>query len=373
MLSSPLKAPFPYFGGKSRCAERVWAALGDVQNYVEPFAGSLAVLLARPNPHPVETVNDIDHYIANFWRALQHDPQAVAHYANNPENEADLTARHIWLVNQGRDRIERILGDPDYYDAQVAGWWVWGICCWIGSGWCSGKGSWTSENGKIVKRPTGKGADRQLIHLGNGGQGVNRKLIHLGNGGQGVKRQLIHLGNGGRGVNRGLIHSDSAGLGVNRKSLHQNTTSRGMSTGEEEILAYLNELAERLRYVRVCCGDWSRVVTRGALDFGRSVGIFLDPPYDTSLRDNRIYNTDKEYGSISSKVRQWCIENQDNPRYRIVLAGYENEHELLPGWRKVEWVAGRAYGARSDNRRLERLWLSPNCLGDLQSGFSTNI
>lgn len=39
-----LKAPFPWFGGKSRVAPQVWERFGDVDNYVEPFAGSLAVL-----------------------------------------------------------------------------------------------------------------------------------------------------------------------------------------------------------------------------------------------------------------------------------------------------------------------------------------
>ena len=41
-----LKAPFPWFGGKSKVAGLVWERFGDVANYVEPFAGSLAVLLA---------------------------------------------------------------------------------------------------------------------------------------------------------------------------------------------------------------------------------------------------------------------------------------------------------------------------------------
>jgi site-specific DNA-adenine methylase len=44
-----LAAPFPYFGGKSLACETVWAALGDPENYVEPFAGSAATLLGRPN------------------------------------------------------------------------------------------------------------------------------------------------------------------------------------------------------------------------------------------------------------------------------------------------------------------------------------
>ena len=71
-------------------------------------------------------------------------------------------------------------GDPDWYDAKIAGWWVWGIACWIGSGWCSGKGPW-----QVVEAEDGS---RQLVHLGNAGQGVNRKLVHLGDAGRGVNR-----------------------------------------------------------------------------------------------------------------------------------------------------------------------------------------
>ena len=330
-----LKAPFPWFGGKSRVAPLVWSALGDVTNYVEPFAGSLAVLLGRPSWHTgfTETVNDIDHYIVNFWRALQHDPAAVAHYANNPVNETDLTARHIWLVNQGRERIARILGDPEYYDAQVAGWWVWGICCWIGGGWCAGDGPWGSAGGRLV--------NLRATESATGNAGVHRKRVHLSDAGMGVHRQLVHLGNTGVGV----------------------------QTGEAEIFAYLNELAERLRYVRVCCGDWQRVVTPGALAHGATVGIFLDPPYDIDLREE-VYNTDAEHGDVSTAVREWAIANGDNPRYRIVLAGYEGEHDL-PGWRVVAWRAGASYkthrGDQNGNRFKERLWLSPHCLDSTPS------
>ena len=66
-----MKAPFVWFGGKRRVAPEVWAALGDVPNYIEPFAGSLAVLLGRPHDmsngtRRAETVNDADGFLANF-------------------------------------------------------------------------------------------------------------------------------------------------------------------------------------------------------------------------------------------------------------------------------------------------------------------
>lgn len=130
-----LRAPFPWFGGKSRAADLIWSRLGDVANYVEPFAGSLAVLLSRPTPPGTETVNDLDCYLANFWRALGADPDGVARWATSPVNEADLHARHRWLVGQA-DFRERMKSDPDYFDVKIAGWWVWGQCCWIGTGWC---------------------------------------------------------------------------------------------------------------------------------------------------------------------------------------------------------------------------------------------
>ena len=95
-----MKAPFPWFGGKRKVATEVWSALGDVDNYVEPFAGSLAVLLERPTWHKgsTSTVNDADRFVSNFWRALAADPEGVAAHADWPVNEADLEARHLWLV-----------------------------------------------------------------------------------------------------------------------------------------------------------------------------------------------------------------------------------------------------------------------------------
>lgn len=89
-----MKAPFVWFGGKRRVADTVWAALGDVDNYVEPFAGSLACLLERPHDltdggRRAETVNDADGFLANFWRALAADPEAVAAWCDWPVNEID--------------------------------------------------------------------------------------------------------------------------------------------------------------------------------------------------------------------------------------------------------------------------------------------
>ena len=331
--------PFPWFGGKRRVAGAVWAALGDVQHYVEPFAGSLAVLLGRPAEHHgrCATVNDLDVYVSNFWRASSKDPAAVAEHADNPVNESDLSARHLWLVNEGRARVERLASDPEYYDPQVAGWWVWGQCCWIGGGWCSGTGP-----------------HRRRPHLGDEGQGVNRQRPHLGTEGQGVKRQRPQLDEG-RGVNRQRPHLGNEGRCAERRA---------------NLVGYMSALRDRLRDVLVCCGDWARVCTDGATAHGGTVGVFLDPPYLTDERAKGCYAQDGD-NELPHAVRRRALELGADPRYRIVLAGYEAEHEahMPSSWRRIRWrskscyqTAASAAAGPQTNRDQERLWLSPHCL-----------
>lgn len=303
-MNKALKAPFPYFGGKSRAASLVWERFGDVPNYVEPFFGSGAVLLGRPHAPRIETVNDLDCYLANFWRATSHDPEHVAQYADSPVNEADLYARHGWLVSQV-DFRERIRNDPNYYDPKIAGWWVYGISCWIGSGWCVSDSSVYHPN----KRP----------HLGDSGMGIHRVSIN-------------------------------------------------------SLVDYFMQLQDRLRRVRVCCGDWSRVTGSGVTVKHGVTGVFLDPPYaDTAGRDPTLYSEDSLM--VAHDVREWALANGDDPLFRIALAGYDGEHTMLDSWECVPWKARTGgYGMQrkdgsNQNRHKERIWFSPHCLHSEQSSF----
>ncbi len=348
-----LQAPFPWFGGKRRVADVVWKRFGDVPNYVEPFFGSGAVLLGRPHEPKTETINDLDGFVANFWRAVQRDPEAVAKAADNPPNELDLTARHVWLVSEGKARIARLAGDPDFYDAKVAGWWCWGLCCWIGSGWCTGQGPWVAVDGQLVHQGDGHGVNRQPVHLGGYGCGVNRKRVHLG-GGHGVNRQLVRLG-GGQGVNRKRVH-----LGAGRGG--QCEVSRAA------LVAWMQALADRLRLVRVCCGDWERVCGPSPTEKLGLTGVFLDPPYSAEAgRNNNLYR--EESLGVAHRVREWCLKRGRSKQMRIALCGYEGEgHEALvdAGWSTYQWAASGGYSCQGSvvniNRKRERIWFSPACL-----------
>ncbi len=347
----------------------VWERFGDVANYVEPFFGSGAVLLGRPTEPRLETVNDADCLLSNFWRALQNDPEGVASYADWPVNEADQHARHLWLCSQ-EDFRERMKTDPDYYDAKIAGWWVWGASCWIGSGWCA-------KQFPNVADPSHR-TDRKRPHLAGGGtgNGVNRKLPHLSDSGTGIKRQTPSLGNSGHGINRQLPDLSNSEQRVDRQlpDLGSKGTEKGINRKNLELLDYMNALADRMRKVRVCCGDWSRVCGPSVTFRHGVTGVFLDPPYgDAAGRTSNLYSVDS--GSVAKDVREWAIANGDNPDMRIAICGYEGEYEMPDSWESVEWKAQGGYGSQGDgigreNSARERIWFSPHCLGSRQSFLS---
>ncbi|MCA2968702.1 MAG: DNA adenine methylase [Acidobacteriaceae bacterium] len=300
-MTYELKAPFPWFGGKSRVADIVWERFGNVPNYVEPFFGSGAVLLGRPHSPGTETVNDLDCYLANFWRSIKTNPSTTAAWADWPVNEADLLARHQWLVDQAEFKAH-MRRDPEHCDLRIAGWWVWGICQWIGSGWCAQRG-----NGHQPE---------QLPHLGTAGMGINRKLPHLGDAGRG-----------------------------------------------EAIAEYFAALSNRLRGVRVACGEWDRVLGDSVTVKHGITGVFLDPPYSPD-EHSVTYSANSD---VAAQVREWAIANGSNRDLRIALCGYEGEHALPDDWECVAWKARGGYGSQSEgagraNASRERIWFSPNCL-----------
>ena len=307
------------------------------------------MLLGAPDGKRIETINDADGFVANFWRAIAHDPDAVAHAADWPCNEVDLFARHSWLVRQITTLTQSLHADPAWFDAKIAGWWCWGACNWIGSGWCSGTGPWIHDGENIIDA-------RQLPHLGNAGQGINRKLPHLGNAGQGINRQLPHLGDAGQGINRKLPHLGDAGKGDE----HPRTAF---------IRQWMQDLHDRLKDVRVTCGDWSRVVKDSVTTRHGLTGVFLDPPYTKGSMD---YAAGGVGTDLPLQVQAWCADNGQDKALRIVLCGHAGEHDALlsSGWHLRTWKARKGYAVTDEavqNSKDETLWCSPHCVPVLVS------
>ena len=346
LTAQKLTAPFPYFGGKRAVAPIVWQALGDVKHFIEPFFGSGAVLLARPDYRPgehIETVCDKDGFVSNAWRALQYAPDEVARWCDWPVNHVDLSARKRRLIANEARLLENLIANDEWFDAKLAGYWIWAACCWIGSGLTR-----PGQIPHISKRGVGVHALGQRPHVSHGGSGVHApgKIPHLSDGGKGVHMlgQRPHLSDGGKGVQEPY---------------------------NPNLYTWFRALSARLRHVRVVCGDRTRVCGGNWQDKIGVCGIFFDPPYghDTG-RDNDLYQ--HESADVAQDVSAWALARADNPRYRIVIAGYYEEHEQLlgKGWTAQRWSTGGGYGHTSRNantrgnanRHREALFLSPHCL-----------
>lgn len=373
-LKNLQKAPFPWFGGKSKAAPLVWSLLGDVAHYVEPFAGSLAVLLNRPHtpnrPHHSESVNDLDGLIVNAWRAIQWHPEETAAHASWPVAEADKHARQIALVRWREQGLaDKLAGSPKWCDPEMAGWWIWGVCIQIGA--FAAGGPWTADdNGMIIK------IDRKAEQRGE--PGVPRSGTQLGTREPGVKRDKPKISVDGNGVNSPSTRQSGVLSDRPQTEFHPHAMP--------ELIRWFQWLSARLRHVRILNGDWSRLVTDGAsktmqVRMGDAhVGVFLDPPYaDTADRMKGLYSIDSF--DVAHDVKAWCAENGDDPDRRIVLAGYDREHnnELADlGWTEHEWyTAGFLQGGYANGTEVgtqqhrERLWASPHCLNPAEQPAHT--
>lgn len=291
-------APFPYFGGKRDVAADVWRAFGSPKQYIEPFCGSCAVLLAAPRPASLEVVCDTNGFVANFWRAVKNQPGEVAH-----EADIDLGTRYVWLMEQ-RERIASELQDCEWPgDAKAAGYWLWGQCCWIGSGWAE----WDKAAG-------------QVPHASDAGKGIQAA----------GQVPAHHIG----GVCSPVRRPDNG---------------EGMWTSSGRVAwTWLRKLAARLERVRVVHGNWDRCLNNHY--GGKDTAVFLDPPY----RDYEgLYGTH----GVADVVAQWALEHAE---LRVVLCGHVGDYDL-PGWVEWPWKRKRLTYSGDGTTDKEHIWFSPVC------------
>ena len=89
---------FGWYGGKYSHLDWLLPLLPEAKHYCEPFGGSAAVLINR-EPAPVETYNDIDGEVANFFRVLR--------------NQKEALIEAIGLTPFSREEFEVALAEPD--------------------------------------------------------------------------------------------------------------------------------------------------------------------------------------------------------------------------------------------------------------------
>jgi DNA adenine methylase len=103
-----IRPPVPYFGGKITLAPQIVALFPPHRHYVEPFCGSLAVLLAKA-PADHETVNDLDGDVMAFWRVLRDRPSELERAcALTPHSRAEWAACADLDVPDDVERARRL-------------------------------------------------------------------------------------------------------------------------------------------------------------------------------------------------------------------------------------------------------------------------
>ena len=313
-----LTAPFPYHGGKRHLADEVWMAFGRLDCYVEPFCGSLSVLLKCPNPAKLEIGCDMSPLVANFWRAVKHAPEEVAFHADYPTIHHDYHARSKWVWEWGREHSDEAFDDPMFFDSRAAGWWAWGKSIAIGSDF-----------------PT-KGNDARIPSVS-------------GIGGCGVAMQRREL--------KDIRPAESEPLDGSR------------------IRAWIDALARRLENVAILRKPWTSAITPAVLHLGgkgksrnavKTTGVFLDPPYLTRGRRAGIYESDDEKTSddAARDSYAWAVEAAEKwPALKIAYCCRDGDFPVPEGWRvKVGKLSAHRSAARNQEY-VDCMMLSPSCLG----------
>lgn len=88
---------FGWYGGKFSHLDWLLPLLPDSTHFCEPFGGSAAVLINRP-PSPVETYNDLDGEVVNFFRVLR--------------EQKDALIEAIGLTPFSREEFEQAIAEP---------------------------------------------------------------------------------------------------------------------------------------------------------------------------------------------------------------------------------------------------------------------
>ena len=146
------------------------------------------------------------------------------------------------------------------------------------------------------------------------------------------------------------------------KALKPSTRASGILSpnAKDRAWEYFAELKQRLANVRICCGDYSAILTDAEVKVpeSQSVSILCDPPY---RKTGKMYAT-KEFDHAPLLER--CIELGKRKNVKIALCGYTGDYDMPKSWRIEEWE--KTQGG------VETVWFSPGCKNPKVSAFWEN-
>jgi hypothetical protein len=237
-------------------------------------------------------------------------------------------------------------------------------------------GAWGIVYGKGVHAKGPTGPTQKLPDIGGHCGGTGRG-VHQVSGPRQLKQQRPHI-SGGTG---GLVYG--SGVHANPPESRPDDAAGTNARRLAWLTGWFGALSDRLRSVRVCCGDWERVCGSDSTTTRLgTVGLFMDPPYPVHTPDGKPSRAAGLYGAgddaaaadrIRDRVLAYCKEHGPDPLFRIAVCGYDTDgYEALEalGWEVVAWRGSGGYSNQSKrkniNRDRERIWFSPSCIKPLK-------
>lgn len=301
--------PFTYFGGKRKIATQMWNQFGsDVPNYIEPFAGGLSVLLARPATHVKsfdgryrELVNDTNLLLLNFWRTIQQKQfKHLSRLMDFPAHEFELLERRREMTERAKGLAPK-LQQLTYCDPKLAAYWLYTQREWIGAG--------ADDLNSSPKK--------KMVRARASGSMANSLDEHL-------------------------------------EFLKVRTRNVRFFCGD-----WQDPNADE---------DWVRSLKSPTqtTKIG-TTGVFLDPPYvDTGGVYGGTINKLDTKNVTAFQSREWAIANGNNPAFRIAYCGYKRHHVgAFPNdWVAWHWQEAQGYTKAEDGSlpEIDTVWFSPHCL-----------
>jgi site-specific DNA-adenine methylase len=315
--------PFTYLGGKRGIADQVWMRFGaDIPNYIEPFAGGLSVLLARPlldirelNRYR-ELVCDTNLLLLNFWRSVkQEDITKLIETVDFPPHEVEVLGRRramiekLWKIYPEFKKIE-------YYDPELAGYWLYIAREWIGN-----------RPDDLDESPTLKMV--RAMETGFQGGSLKKHLRFL----QLRTKQVRFFS----GYWRRPLESDTQVKNIGKTGIFLDPPYLGTE------------------------GYYGGDPTLNKEDIDD-----LNRIYKTASKKERQAKIE-----IADEVREWAVEmGKDRENHRIAYCAYEHQQDqnFPDDWTKVRWKYKGGHSNQKKNRDenelrdVETVWFSPGCI-----------